>query len=224
MTNTPWHERTAYVCRAPGTHRVAKGMHVSPFLPMGLAHRFTIGEPRVATSALAVDDCRRTNGPGVRAASMALRRSPAGPPSPGRLLWRYPLMTLRVSFAIYRQALAPAAQGVPFHPHPDRTAACPAVDVVEAPDRSTEHGGAADGLGGAPAGTPVAARFLAHGARTSGRGTLVVVDATGTRRFGDGDPEVDVVVHDPSSTGTPSAQGSVGLGRDYVDGCGTATT
>ncbi len=128
VTNTPWHERTAYVLPGPGTHRVAKGMHVSPFLPMGLTHRFTIGEPGRHLT-LAVDDF---DGPDlVFGASMSLHRSPAGRRAQGRLLWRFPLMTLRVSFAIYRQALALKRKGVPFHRHPDRTAAT-AVDVVGA--------------------------------------------------------------------------------------------
>lgn len=117
VTNTPWHERTAYVLPGAGTHRVAKGMHVSPFLPMGLTHRFTIGEPGRRLT-LAVDDF---DGPDqVFGASMALNRSPAGRRAQGRLLWRFPLMTLRVSLGIYRQALALKAKGVPFHRHPDR--------------------------------------------------------------------------------------------------------
>ena len=34
VENTPWHERCSYVVGAPGRHRFAKTMHVSPFLPM----------------------------------------------------------------------------------------------------------------------------------------------------------------------------------------------
>ncbi len=117
VTNTPWHERTTYVLPGTGVHRTAKGMHVSPFLPMGLTHRFTIGEPG-RRLALSVDDY--DGGDLVFAASMALTRAPAGRQSQGRLLWRFPLMTLRVSLGIYRQALALKRKGVPFHPHPDR--------------------------------------------------------------------------------------------------------
>jgi DUF1365 family protein len=118
VTNTPWHERTAYVLPGTGVHRAAKGMHVSPFLPMDLTHRFTIGEPG-RRIALAVDDY--DGGELVFAASMALTREPAGRRTQGRLLWRFPLMTLRVSLGIYRQALALRRKGVPFHPHPDRS-------------------------------------------------------------------------------------------------------
>jgi len=116
VTNTPWHERTAYVLDGTGTHRVAKRMHVSPFLPMGLTHRFTIGAPGERLT-LAIDDFDGDEL--VFGASMALTRHPAGRSALGRLLWRFPFMTLRVSFGIYRQALAIRRKGVPFHPHPD---------------------------------------------------------------------------------------------------------
>ena len=118
VTNTPWHERTAYVLDGTGRHTVAKEMHVSPFLPMDLAHRFTLGEPGERL-VLGVDDLRGDEL--VFAASMTLTRHPAGRASQWRLLWRFPLMTLRVSWGIYRQALTLRAKGVPFHRHPDRT-------------------------------------------------------------------------------------------------------
>ena len=57
VTNTPWHQRTAYVLKGTGTHRMDKGMRVAPFLPMDLAHRFTVGVPGDRLT-LAVDDFR----------------------------------------------------------------------------------------------------------------------------------------------------------------------
>ncbi len=134
VTNTPWHERTAYVLPGTGLHDVAKAMHVSPFLPMDLTHRFAVGPPDDRLT-LAVDDVRGDRP--VFAASMALTRVPASRRSLGRLLWRFPLMTVRVSWGIYRQALVLRARGVPFHRHPgaprtargrDRTVS-PAVHV-----------------------------------------------------------------------------------------------
>jgi DUF1365 family protein len=120
VTNTPWHERTAYVLTGTGSHRVAKGMHVSPFLPMDLIHRFTIGEPGDRLT-LGVDDFSGDDL--VFTASLTLTRLAAGRRSQGRLLWRFPLMTLRVSWGIYRQALALRRKGIPFHRHPDKVAA-----------------------------------------------------------------------------------------------------
>ncbi len=115
VTNTPWHERTAYVLPGAGSHVVDKALHVSPFLPMELRHRFTIGEP-TGRLVVGVDDLRGKDV--VFSASMALERVPADRRSLGRVLWRFPLMTMRVSWGIYRQALALRRKGVPFHPHP----------------------------------------------------------------------------------------------------------
>ena len=117
VTNTPWHERTTYVLPGPGTHLVDKQLHVSPFLPMDLHHRFVIGDPGPRL-VLGVDDLR--GGAVLFAASMVLQRRPADRRSLGRVLWRFPLMTMRVSWGIYRQALALRRRGVPVHPHPDR--------------------------------------------------------------------------------------------------------
>ncbi len=80
---------------------------------------------------------------------------------------------------------------------------------------------------GARAGTPLATRFLRSMASHLHGGTLVVVDGTGTYRFGDGGPEVTMTVHDPVVYWDTLRQGSVGLGRDYADGlwdCDDLTT
>jgi cyclopropane-fatty-acyl-phospholipid synthase len=80
---------------------------------------------------------------------------------------------------------------------------------------------------GARAGTPVATVFLRFMASHLRHGTLIVVDPDGTRRFGEGAPEVTMVVHDPAVYWSTLRQGSVGLGRDYADGlwdCDDLTT
>jgi DUF1365 family protein len=132
VTNTPWHQRTAYVLDGTGIHEVAKGMHVSPFLPMGLTHRFTIGNPGDHVT-LAVDDFSGEQL--VFGASLALKRHPAGRAQLGRLLWRFPFMTLRVSLGIYRQAFALRRKGVAFHPHPDKIPVPAAVASTDGLER-----------------------------------------------------------------------------------------
>ena len=80
---------------------------------------------------------------------------------------------------------------------------------------------------GTRAGTPLATRFLQFMASHLRGGTLVVLDDSGTHRFGDGGPEVTMVVHDPVVYWDTLRQGSVGLGRDYADGlwdCDELTT
>jgi DUF1365 family protein len=49
---------------------------------------------------------------------MVLHRLEPSRQSLGRVLWRFPLMTMRVSAGIYRQALALRRKGVPVHRHP----------------------------------------------------------------------------------------------------------
>ncbi len=116
VTNTPWHERTTYVLAGTGSHLVDKKLHVSPFLPMDLRHRFVIGQPGERL-ALGTDDLRGDQV--VFAASMVLDRRPAERGSLGRVLWRFPLMTMRVSWGIYRQAVALKRRGARFYAHPD---------------------------------------------------------------------------------------------------------
>ena len=130
VTNTPWHERTAYVLPGPGTHLVAKSLHVSPFLPMGLTHRITVDRPDHRLS-VAIDDLDGDDT--VLSAALVLDRSPVGRRSLGRVLWRFPLLTVRVSLGIYRQALALWWKGVPVLRHPDGPA--PTGSGVRRPGR-----------------------------------------------------------------------------------------
>jgi len=135
VTNTPWHERTTYVVGGPGTHDLTKTMHVSPFLPMDVTYRVRYGTPGDHLD-LGIDVFRQNGGPPPDAAgilpsdvtaeagdvvlrtALHLRRYPATHRSMGRMLWRYPLMTARVSAGIYAQALRLRLAGAVFHPHP----------------------------------------------------------------------------------------------------------
>lgn len=120
VTNTPWHERTTYVVGAPGSHDVAKTMHVSPFLPMDLCYRLTYGAPGEQLSlTIDVTPCHDA-GTVLLHTALLLDRRPASRQSLGRLLWRYPLMSMRVSAGIYAQAARLRLAGAPVHPHPDR--------------------------------------------------------------------------------------------------------
>jgi uncharacterized protein len=114
VTNTPWHERTAYVLDGLGIHVVDKSLHVSPFLPMDLQHRFVLGEPG-RKLVVGVDDLRDHRR--IFSASMVLTRRPVDRATLGRMLWRFPVMTMRVSAGIYRQAAALYLRGAQVHPH-----------------------------------------------------------------------------------------------------------
>lgn len=122
VTNTPWHERHVYVVGEPGRHRFAKELHVSPFFSMDMDYELVYGEPtdRLSLSMRAV-----RGGDTLFEASLRLRRHEANQRRLGRLLWHHPFPTMRVSAGIYRQALGLWRAGVPFVPHPRRSAGAP---------------------------------------------------------------------------------------------------
>jgi DUF1365 family protein len=115
VTNTPWHERHSYVVGAPGVHMVAKALHVSPFLPMGMRYRMSYTAPGDV-----VDLHISASGDGGHGllASAQLARHPLTRRALGRFLWRPTDGTLGVSAGIYRQALALLVKGTPVHRHP----------------------------------------------------------------------------------------------------------
>lgn len=118
VTNTPWHEHHAYVIDGgEGEHRFAKELHVSPFFGMHHVYRLRLDRPgdRLVVHLALLD------GEAVAfEATLALRRRPITRAALGRLLWRYPLLTTRVSTGIYTQALRLRAKGLPVHAHPAR--------------------------------------------------------------------------------------------------------
>jgi hypothetical protein len=117
VENTPWHERCQYVVGPPGTHRFAKAMHVSPFLPMEVDYRLRYGAPagRLVVQLDVMKDEQRLFG-----ATLALRRRPLSRRELGRLLWDYPAMSQRVSVGIYAQAARLGLRRAPFFAHPRR--------------------------------------------------------------------------------------------------------
>ncbi len=117
VTSTPWHERRAYVVGAAGTYEVDKEMHVSPFVSMDVVYRITYHDPgrHLVVSIDVVE-----HGETVLETSLALSRCEIDRRELGRVLWAHPVMTWRVSWAIYRQALSLWRKHVPFVAHPDR--------------------------------------------------------------------------------------------------------
>ncbi len=125
ITNTPWKERHRYVLDARDAQAAGsasqwefpKAFHVSPFLPMRRDYRWRFTAP---TEHLAV---HMEVLEGERAqfdATLNLQRREVSRSALSRLLWRYPLMTIKVVAAIHWQALITWFKRNPFYSHPVR--------------------------------------------------------------------------------------------------------
>ena len=141
VENTPWHDRHAYVVGAPGSHRFAKELHVSPFLPTGLDYelRYTAPGDRLTVALDVLQGDQR-----LFAATLLLHRRALDRHALGRLLWNYPAMTHRVTAGIYAHAARLRLKGAPFFTHPARQAgkagiaaagSCPHVSDVTRTER-----------------------------------------------------------------------------------------
>lgn len=126
INNTPWGERHCYVLPVSASEgtpsklrfRFGKDFHVSPFLPMDMSYdwRFTRPDGRILVHM----ENRRDDAVQFDA-TMTLDRVPIGGGSLAGALLRYPLLPIKVTAAIYWQALRLWLKRVPFHTHPDKT-------------------------------------------------------------------------------------------------------
>ncbi len=123
VTNTPWHERHAYVLGPADDVDWSRGwrptsrkvFHVSPFMGMDMGYRWLLRPPGLElTVGIANHDIEGR----LFQATLALERRPLDRRHLGRLLWRYPWLTLKVVGGIHWHALRLWRKGVPFHPHP----------------------------------------------------------------------------------------------------------
>ena len=125
VSNTPWGERCCYVLADnmntgdEGTRRflTSKDMHVSPFMGMEVDYDWLITPPG---DDLVVRINNRDEGRRFFNATLILKRTEISGMSLAGVLMRYPFMTLKVTFAIYWQALRLWLKGCPLHAHPGK--------------------------------------------------------------------------------------------------------
>lgn len=117
VTNTPWKEEHTYVLGGPGRDVLGKALHVSPFFGMDQRYRITYDAPGESfTLKIVVEEA----GTEVFRAVLQLVRRDASSRSLARVLWRYPMLTARVSLGIHSNALRLWRKGARFSPHPDK--------------------------------------------------------------------------------------------------------
>ena len=125
VNNTPWGEQHSYVelvddkCAANDRWRfdVAKKMHVSPFMPMGVQYTWSLSAP---ADELAVFMANDVDGERTFRALLSLQQKDISAASLASVLLRYPFQTARTIIAIHWQAFRLWLKKVPLYAHPDK--------------------------------------------------------------------------------------------------------
>ncbi len=124
--NTPWGEVHCYVLPEQRSehpladwrrHRFAKTFHVSPFIDMDIHYDWRFRLPGERLNVHMID---YQGGSILFDASLALERREVNRSSLTRVLFQYPLMTAKVIFLIYWQALRLVLKKVPMFTHPKK--------------------------------------------------------------------------------------------------------
>jgi len=130
VTNTPWGERTHYLLscemEVAKSGMLARGqffkkMHVSPFHPMDMRYEWRLDQPaRLLNLHFDSYTSAEDGGERVFDATLMLKREILTASCMRSILWRFPLMTLKVAWGIYWQALRLFLKRVPVFPYNNR--------------------------------------------------------------------------------------------------------
>lgn len=127
VNNTPWNEQYCYVLDSAllssttshndklFTYKLQKEFHVSPFQPMNYHYRWFFNQPSQTLNVHMENYDADTK---IFDATLQLNREEINSASLARVLISYPLITLKVTMAIYYQALRLWLKRIPFYDHP----------------------------------------------------------------------------------------------------------
>lgn len=116
VSNTPWLERHRYlVTISEGVVEQPKAFHVSPFMPLDMTYRWQIGVPAERLQ-LKLANWREQQ---EFEAGLDLQRQPLTATNLKRLLLRTPVMTVKIVWGIYWQAMRLWLRGAKYHSHPE---------------------------------------------------------------------------------------------------------
>ncbi len=118
VTNTPWKERHAYVLRAePGQEKLQccfnKTFYVSPFNPVAMEYRW-LSTPPAERLMIHIENWQTEK---VMDATLMLDRKTLDAKNLQSAAIRFPLITVKVVWLIYWQALKLWYKKVPYHQH-----------------------------------------------------------------------------------------------------------
>ncbi len=118
VNNTPWGECHCYALPCDAQGRVStcfpKAMHVSPFNPMAMAYRWVSDAP---AQRLRIHMENRAGQDKHTDATLVMERQPWDARALDLIVLRQPWLALKVSVAIYWQALRLFFKGVPVYGH-----------------------------------------------------------------------------------------------------------
>jgi uncharacterized protein len=132
ITNTPWKERHAYVLPVDAAKQTGRTMHfafdktfhVSPFMPMDVRYDWRFSNP---SDRLLVHMKNFREGRRAFDATLTLTREEIAHASLARALIQFPLMTVKVTSAIYAQALRLWLKRIPVFTHPAKSSPAPSL-------------------------------------------------------------------------------------------------